>query len=93
MENENFIRTLSYYQIEELKTLFMITKIQHIGREDKTGDILVEYHQMWVDGGKMEIKRIPFNPPPEKVGSLQDSMIDFIRNLPTKINDDEIKLK
>lgn len=63
MENENFIRTLSYYQIEELKTLFIITKIEHIGREDKTGDIIVEYHQMWVDGGKMEMKRIPFNPP------------------------------
>lgn len=93
MENENFIRTLSYYQIEELKTLFMITKVQNIGREDKTGDIIVEYHQMWVDGGKMEIKRIPFKVPPEKVGNLQDTMVDFIRNLPTKIKDDEIKIK
>jgi len=63
MENENFIRTLSDYQIDELKTLFMITKIHHIGREDKTGDLIVEYFNGWVNGGSLDIKRIPFTPP------------------------------
>ena len=63
MESENFIRTLSDYQIDELKTMFFTSTIKHIGREDKTGDLIIEYMQYFDLIAKLDIKRISFNPP------------------------------
>ena len=64
MEKENYIRTLSSYQIEQLKILFLTAKIYQIGREDKTGDLLVQYQKVWVDDyniDRIKIKRTPLD--------------------------------
>lgn len=63
MELENYIRILSEYQIEQLKILFLTTKIHHIGREDKTGDLIISFQRIWQEGFVIDRMNIPFIPP------------------------------
>lgn len=64
------IWTLSEYQIRYLKSLFMYSdapdghaiKVQQIGREDATGDLIVQFLQY----GTVQTKRIPLIYEPDK---------------------------
>ena len=63
MGTENYIRTLSEYQIEQLKIFFLTTKIHNIGREDKTGDLIISFQRIWQEGFIIDRINIPFIPP------------------------------
>jgi hypothetical protein len=60
------IRTLTSYQIEQLKTLFVVAEIHHLGRADETGDVIVEYTFHFSKDSGMQIKNIPLWPFKEK---------------------------
>lgn len=62
---ENYIRTLTDYQIGELRLLFLMYKITHIGREDETGHLIVEYVQPTPQMDMLTTERIKMYPDAE----------------------------
>lgn len=56
------VRTLTSYQIDQLKGLFILSTIHHIGRIDETEELIVEYTPTFAHEQGMQVRRISMQP-------------------------------